>query len=199
MPDQRLSVVGTGFADVDLPPGQHATDAFPIMGAGPPPDVRTDRWTLAITTGDGNVVRSWDWTAFRALRHQQFTVDLHAARGWSKLATRWDGVRVSVLFEGLATDAEFAHIHTFDEYSTSLPLEDLLEMPSCIADGYDDRPIPPEHGGPARLLVPHLYLWKSAKWVRAIDLSDHDEPGTRERAGRHSYGDPWREQRDRAD
>jgi DMSO/TMAO reductase YedYZ molybdopterin-dependent catalytic subunit len=199
MPDRRLRVVGAGAPDLDLPPGQHLTETFPTVTTGPPPDVRTDRWTLSITTADGGASRSWDWTAFRGLPHEQFTVDLHAARGWSKLATRWDGVRMTVLFDGLATDAGFAHVHTYGEYRTSLPLDDLLEMPTWIADGYEDRPLPAEHGGPARLLVPHLYFWKSVKWVRAIELSDADEPGTSERAGRHAYGDPWREQRNRDD
>lgn len=164
------------------------------MSTEPPPEVRTDQWTLTVTSG-GGPLRSWDWTAFRGLRHEQFTVDLHAAQGWTTLATRWQGVRVSVLLDGLATDSEFALIRTYGEYRTSLPLEDLLEMPTWIADGYGDRPIAPARGGPARLLVPHLYLWKSAKWIREIRLSDHDEPGTSERNGRHHYGDPWREQR----
>ena len=182
----------------DLPPGQHATADFPVVATEPPPDVGLDRWTFTISTGAG-VVRRWDWDRFRALPSEQFTVDLHSVLGWSKLGTRWGGVPLRVLLDGLPTDAEFAHVHTYGGYTTNLPLEDLVEMPTWVALDYEGCPIPPEHGGPARLLVPHLYLWKSAKWVRALTLSDQDRPGTRERDGLHHYGDPWRQQRRRGD
>ena len=140
-------------------------------------------------------MRSWDWPAFRAMPHEKFCVDLHSELGWSRLATHWEGVPVGMLFADLDARAEFARIDTYSDCATNLPLEDLLEMPTWIADGYEGLPIPTARGGPARLLVPHLYLWKSAVWIRAINLSDHDQPGTRERAGWHNYGDPWREQR----
>lgn len=122
-------------------------------------------------------------------------MDLHSVMGWSKLATNWRGVPLRELWAGVSTAAEYAHIQTYGSYTTSLPLDDLVEMPTWIAFDYEDAPIPVEHGGPARLLIPHLYLWKSAKWVRRISLSNQDNPGTRERDGLHDYGDPWREQR----
>jgi len=140
-------------------------------------------------------LRSWDWPAFRAMPHEKFCVDLHSELGWSRLATHWEGVPVGMLFADLDARAEFARIDTYSDDTTNLPLDDLLEMPTWIADGYEGSPIPIARGGPARLLVPHLYLWKSAIGIRAISLSDHDQPGTRERAGLHNYGDPWLHQR----
>lgn len=160
--------------------------------------MRTEEWTFTIAT-DTRPLRTWDWAAFGALPTEQFTADLHSVLGWSKLATTWEGVPLSVLFRGLTTDAEFARIDSYGGYTTNLPLEDLLEMPTWIALSYQGRPISVEHGAPARLLVPHLYLWKSAKWISRIVLTEHDEPGTRERGGLHNYGDPWREQRYRED
>jgi DMSO/TMAO reductase YedYZ molybdopterin-dependent catalytic subunit len=184
--------------DSDLPPGQHATTEFPVESTETPPRVRRGEWTLTIAVG-ARVLRTWDWRAFRGLPHERFSVDLHSVLGWSKLATDWEGVPVQVLLADLEAEAEFARIDTYGDYTTNLPLEDLLEMPTWIADSYQGQPIAADHGGPARLLVPHLYLWKSAKWIRAISLTDHDQPGTRERGGLHNYGDPWRQQRYRDD
>lgn len=178
----------------DLPPGQHATTAFPIVSTMPPPRVRTAHWTFTLTTETG-LKRTWRWAAFRALPAEKFDVDLHSVQGWSKLGTNWAGVPLRILLDGVRTTAEYAHVATYGDYTTSVPLEDLQEMPTWIAYEYEGEPIPIDHGGPARLLIPHLYLYKSAKWVRGITLSDHDEPGTREREGLHHYGDPWREQR----
>lgn len=195
MPNKRLGLVGQApVAEPDLPPGQHATTEFPVVSTETPPSVRTDEWTFTIASG-ASMLRTWDWAAFRALPTEQFTADLHSVLGWSKLATSWQGVPLSILFDGLSTGVEFARIETYGDYTTNLPLEDLLEMPTWIALGHEGEPIPAEHGGPARLLVPHLYLWKSVKWVRRITLTHDDEPGTRERQGLHNYGDPWREQR----
>ena len=188
-------ITGPGWRSrPDLPPGQHATTEFPVVSTQPPPRVRTAQWTFTLTTETG-LQRLWSWAAFRALQAEMFCVDLHSVHGWSKLATNWTGVPLLTMLDGVRTTAEYAHLCTYGDYTTSVPLEDLLEMPTWIAHGYEGRPIPVAHGGPARLLIPHLYLFKSAKWVRGITLSDHDEPGTRERGGLHHYGDPWREQR----
>jgi DMSO/TMAO reductase YedYZ molybdopterin-dependent catalytic subunit len=114
---------------------------------------------------------------------------------WSKLGTSWRGVSLDTLLADVESAAEYAVAHSFGGYTTNVPVEDLTDGQAWIAFQYDDEPLPPEHGGPARLLVPHLYLWKSAKWVRGIQLLVQDEPGFWETAGYHNYGDPWREQR----
>jgi DMSO/TMAO reductase YedYZ molybdopterin-dependent catalytic subunit len=183
-----------GATDADLPPGQYATQQFPVVSIDSTPPMSKENWAFTLTTEHGQV-RRWDWVAMRALPSEQVCVDLHSVTGWSKLATNWEGVSVHTLFESVSTTAEYALVHTYGEYTTNLPLEDLLEMPSWIAFCYEGHELSAEHGGPARLLVPHLYLWKSAKWVRGITLSDQDQPGTRERQGYHNYGDPWRQQR----
>jgi len=140
-------------------------------------------------------VHRWDWDAFRALPSEEVTKDLHCVTRWSKLGTRWEGVAIDTLLEDVETAAVFAFVSSYGGYSTNLPLEDLRDGRAWIAFSYDGEDLSPEHGGPARLLVPHLYLWKSAKWVRGITLSDTDQPGFWETAGYHEYGDPWREQR----
>jgi DMSO/TMAO reductase YedYZ molybdopterin-dependent catalytic subunit len=184
--------------DIELPPGQYVTDDFPLEAAGTPPTVRTDEWTFSIVAG-GQTIGLWDWPSFQALPHEPVNVDLHSEHGWSKLATEWHGVPLSGLFDGLDLQEEFVRVDTFGEYSTNLPLEDLLEMPTWLVDAYQGEPLTAERGGPARLLVPHLYLWKSAMWIRSITATKDDQPGTRERGGRHNYGDPWRQQRFRND
>lgn len=190
--------VGGSAADAELPPGQHVTTSGLVEPAHVAPRVGRARWTFSISL-DGALLRTWTWRGLQAMPHQRMCVDLHSEVGWSALATSWEGVPMSALFAGLHVQAEFALVETYTGSSTNLPVEDLLEMPTWIADGYEGRPIPPDAGGPARLLVPHLYLGKSARWVRTIDLSDRDRPGTRERSGLHHYGDPWLEQRYRDD
>jgi DMSO/TMAO reductase YedYZ molybdopterin-dependent catalytic subunit len=178
----------------DLPPGQYLTTDFPVLSAGPTPRVDLDDWSLTVTTETGTVHR-WDWPAFTALPSAEVTVDLHCVTRWSKLGTTWLGVSLDTLLEDVETAADYALVDAFGGYTTNLPLEDLLDGQAWIAYEYDGSPLAAEHGGPARLLVPHLYLWKSAKWVSGLRLSDLDEPGFWETAGYHNYGDPWREQR----
>ncbi|GAB4587688.1 hypothetical protein Ntsu_55200 [Nocardia sp. IFM 10818] len=126
-------------------------------------------------------------------------VDIHCVTRWSKLDTDWQGVSFDILLENVETQAEFAYITSYGGYTTNLPLADLIDGQAWIVHTYGGQDLHPEHGGPARLLVPHLYLWKSAKWVKSIQLLDHDESGFWETAGYHSYGDPWREQRYQGD
>jgi DMSO/TMAO reductase YedYZ molybdopterin-dependent catalytic subunit len=196
-----VSVVTRGFAgrrrdDPHLPPGQYLVrgDDFPVLSAGPTPRVDLDRWELAVTTESG-ARRAWTWPEFRALPSEQITVDLHCVTKWSKLRTQWNGVSLDTLLTDVETEAQHALVHAYGGYSTNLPLADLLDGRAWIAFGYDGDELDAEHGGPARLLVPHLYLWKSAKWVREIQLLVQDEPGFWESVGYHNYGDPWREQR----
>ncbi|WP_440103234.1 sulfite oxidase-like oxidoreductase [Streptosporangium sp. H16] len=195
-----MGIVSPGFfgrrraGSPDLPPGQYLTEDFPVLSAGPTPLVSTDDWSLGVTTETGEVVR-WNWAELNALPVERFTVDLHCVTKWSKLGTTWEGVSLDTLLDGVETSAEYALATSYGGYTTNLPLEDLLDGRAWIAVRYEGEPITPEHGGPARLLVPHLYLWKSAKWVRGLRLLDEDQPGFWEGVGYHNYGDPWREQR----
>ena len=178
----------------DLPPGQYLTEDFPVLSAGPTPRVRLEDWEFTVTAESGKVHR-WDWAALQALPAQQFTVDLHCVTRWSKFGTSWEGVSLDTLLDGVETTADYALVSCYGGYTTNLPLADLRDGQAWIAFSYDGEELDPEHGGPARLLVPHLYLWKSAKWVNEIRLQEHDTPGFWESVGYHNYGDPWQEQR----
>ena len=199
-----MGIVTPGFrgrrrrADVQLPPGQYLTRDFPVLSAGPTPLVDRDTWELAVTTEAG-AVHQWSWRKLLALPQEQPVVDIHCVTKWSKLGTSWQGVSLDVLLADVQTAAEFAVVRSHGGYTTNLPLQDLLGGKAWIVHGYDGQPLQPAHGGPARLLVPHLYLWKSAKWVRGIDLVEQDQPGFWETLGYHDYGDPWREQRYQGD
>jgi DMSO/TMAO reductase YedYZ molybdopterin-dependent catalytic subunit len=187
---------GAGSADEHLPPGQYLVrgDDFPVLSTGPTPRVDTATWQFTVTTETGRR-HVWDWAQLMALPTDTPRVDLHCVTRWSKLGTEWEGVILDAFLADVETSAEYALVHSYGGYTTNLPLADLLDGQAWIAFGYDGAPLAPEHGGPARLLVPHLYLWKSAKWVRGITLLPADEPGFWEGVGYHNYGDPWREQR----
>jgi DMSO/TMAO reductase YedYZ molybdopterin-dependent catalytic subunit len=196
-----MAIISRGFmgrrpeVDTDrLPPGQYVTYDFPVLSAGPTPRIPLDRWNFTIT-GLIDQPRSWTWDQFDALPKEAVTHDIHCVTKWSKLDTTWTGVSLDVLLEGIETAATHVLASSHGGYTTNLPLADLRQGRAWIATGYDDAPLAPEHGGPARLLVPHLYFWKSAKWVRGIELLGGDNPGFWERNGYHNYGDPWREQR----
>ena len=182
-------------ADSDrIPPGQYVTSGFPVLSAGPTPRVALDQWSFVIR-GELDEPRSWSWEELRALPREDITVDIHCVTKWSKLDTDWTGVSIDTLLEGVDTPAE--HVLAFCDggYTTNVPLEDVTGGRAWLAFGYDGEPLDPEHGGPVRLLVPHLYFWKSAKWVRGLRLTATDEPGFWESNGYHIYGDPWKEQR----
>ena len=177
-----------------VPPGQYVTSDFPVLSAGPTPRVSLDEWTFSIR-GQVDEPRSWSWDEFQALPREDITVDIHCVTKWSKLDTGWAGVSMDTLLAGVETAAE--HVLAFCDggYTTNLLLEDVTGGRAWVAFGYDGDPLDPEHGGPARLLVPHLYFWKSAKWLQGLRVMDHDEPGFWEMRGYHNYGDPWKEQR----
>ena len=178
----------------DLPPGQYLTHDFPVLSAGPTPGVDLDRWRFEMVTESGD--RSeWSWPDLMALPRETVTVDLHCVTRWSKLGTTWTGVSLDTLLADVETSADYALVHSYGGYTTNLPLADLLGGKAWVAYAYDGDDLEPEHGGPARLLVPHLYFWKSAKWVRGFQLLTEDTPGFWEAVGYHNYGDPWREQR----
>ena len=195
-----MGVVTPGFrgrrrrGDADLPPGQYLTDDFPVLSAGPTPRVPAERWAFTIATEAGKA-HEWSWSQLMGLPAEEPVVDIHCVTKWSKLGTRWTGVSLDTLLAGVETAADYALVRSYGGYTTNLPLEDLLDGKAWLAYRYEGEDLSPEHGGPARLLVPHLYFWKSAKWVRGIQLLLHDEPGFWESLGYHEYGDPWREQR----
>lgn len=195
-----MAIVTRGFggrrprAPEPLPPGQYLTDGFPVLSAGPTQYVDTDDWELTVTTETGER-SSWAWTDLMSLPSEDIEVDLHCVTRWSKLHTRWRGVSVETLLEDVETTADFVMAHCYGGYTTNLPLEELLDGQAWVAFAHDDEPLRPEHGGPARLLVPHLYLWKSAKWLSGVTLMTDDEPGFWEGFGYHNHGDPWREER----
>ncbi len=195
-----MGTISRGFfgrrtvADAKLPPGQYLTTDFPVLSAGPTPQIALDKWEFTIDDGS-NVLRRWNWKSLRELPTENITVDLHCVTRWSKLGTHWEGVSLDTILGEIETDAEYAMVRSYGDYTTNLPLADLKNKQSWIAFRFDDEDLVPEHGGPARLLVPHLYLWKSAKWVRGIRLMHEDQPGFWESLGYHDYGDPWREQR----
>jgi DMSO/TMAO reductase YedYZ molybdopterin-dependent catalytic subunit len=177
-----------------LPPGQYLVDGFPVLSAGPTPHTPLDEWTFTVE-GAVQEPRTWTWDELRALPSEEVTTDIHCVTKWSKLDTRWRGVSLDVLLGEVATSAEHVLAYSDGDYTTNLPLEDVLDGQAWIAYEYGGEPLESEHGGPARLLVPHLYFWKSAKWVRGLRLLDEDEPGFWEGYGYHNYGDPWKEQR----
>ncbi|WP_265522316.1 sulfite oxidase-like oxidoreductase [Oerskovia flava] len=183
---------------VALPPGQYVTEDFPVLSAGPTPRVDTATWQLDVVTETG-ATHSWSWADLMRLDQEEPTVDLHCVTRWSKFGTSWRGVSLDTLLADVASAADFALVGAYGGYTTNLPLADLLGGKAWIVHTYDGAPLHPVHGGPARLLVPHLYLWKSAKWVRSIRLMVQDSPGFWEQLGYHDYGDPWREQRYQGD
>ena len=177
-----------------IPPGQYVTNDFPVLAAGPTPHTPLDQWTFTVR-GAVDEPRSWSWDELHALPEEGITKDIHCVTKWSKLDTSWMGVSVDDLLAGIDTTAEYVLAFCDGGYTTNLPLEDVTGGKAWIAYGYDGEPLDPEHGGPARLLVPHLYFWKSAKWIAGIRVMDHDEPGFWEQNGYNNHGDPWKEER----
>ncbi|HLY25484.1 MAG TPA: sulfite oxidase-like oxidoreductase [Aggregatilineales bacterium] len=179
-----------------VPPGQYATRDFPVLSAGPTPRLPLDRWTFTLEGLVRDSVR-WTWAEFLALPLQQFNVDIHCVTKWSKLDTRWEGVSVDTLLEHADLDpkAQFVTAYCEGGYTTNMPLPDVLNGQAFVAYKFDGKPLSPEHGGPARLVVPHLYFWKSAKWVRGLRFMEQDKPGFWESLGYNNHGDPWKEER----
>ena len=197
-----MAVLSRGFgrgrqrrADDRLPPGQYDVgDGFPVLAAGPTPHTALAAWDLSVHDGTGER-RRWSWEEFRALPREALTVDIHCVTSWSKFDTRWEGVALDTLLAGVDTTAAYVLAESDGGYTTNLPLEDLTGGRAWVVHEYGGEPLDREHGGPARLLVPHLYFWKSAKWLRGLTLTVEDEPGFWEGYGYNNYGDPWREQR----
>ncbi len=183
--------------DERLPPGQYDTGSdWPVLTAEVTPTIDTARWTMRV---DGLVghEQTWTWDDLHALPASEYRGDIHCVTTWSKLGTSFGGISVDVLLEAAHPDPSATHVLATSTtgYTTNLPLSHLRNGQAWLAWSFEGRPLPREHGGPVRLLVPHLYFWKSAKWITRLTLLDHDEPGFWERNGYHNLGDPWREQR----
>ena len=193
---RRDELVAQGIDPSRLPPGQYLTDRFPVLHAGVTPRIDLAEWTFAV---DGLVAepRSWTFEEFADLPRVTQTFDIHCVTRWSKLDTTWEGVSVTELMSRIAPAPEASHVLVLAEhgFTANLPLEDFLAEPNLFAFRYDGKDLDRDHGWPVRLVVPHLYFWKSVKWVRGLRFLDHDEPGFWERNGYHMYGDPFREQR----
>jgi len=179
-----------------IPAGQYLTTDYPVLSAGPTPRVNLDRWSLRIEGLVSEPVE-WTWEEFLALPDREWTVDISCVTKWTKLDMRWRGVSVDTLFEHVALDPSAAFVIAWSDggYTTNLPLGDVLNGQAFVAFEYDGRPLTPEHGGPARLVVPGRYFWKSAKWIRGLRLQREDEPGFWESLGYHNHADQWREER----
>jgi DMSO/TMAO reductase YedYZ molybdopterin-dependent catalytic subunit len=195
-----MAVISRGFfgrrreENPDLPPGQYLTEDFPVLSAGPTPVIDTADWAFTIESESG-LVTTWTWEQLKALPIEDINTDIHCVTRWSKFGTSWRGVSLDTLFAGIDTDDEYVMAHSYGGYTTNVPLADLLGGKAWIAFEYDGKDLEPEHGGPARLLIPHLYFWKSAKWIRGLRMQRRDDPGFWEQNGYHLYGDPWLEQR----
>jgi DMSO/TMAO reductase YedYZ molybdopterin-dependent catalytic subunit len=201
-----MSPISRGFtgrrhSDADpsrIPPGQHLTNDFPVLSAGPTPHTPLDHWSFTIT-GEVDQPASWTWETFLDLPSQTPTVDISCVTKWTRLDTTWRGVSLDTLLDAVQTEAEYLTAWSDGGYTTNLTLEDVTDGKAWVAYEFGGEPLEPEHGGPARLLVPHLYFWKSAKWVRGLTLTRDDKPGFWEGYGYHNHGDPWREQRYQGD
>jgi DMSO/TMAO reductase YedYZ molybdopterin-dependent catalytic subunit len=192
---------GRAIRDPRLPPGQYdAGSTWPVLTAEPTPKLATESWTFRV---EGLVGRptTWTWDEIHQLPPARFDGDIHCVTTWSKLGVTFGGVSVDTLLEAAGPLPSVTHVlalcHT--GYTTNLPLADVTDGKAWVVWDYEGQPLPVEHGGPARLLVPHLYFWKSAKWVAGLRLLDHDEQGFWERNGYHDRGDPWLEQRYQGD
>lgn len=183
-----------------LPPGQYETHDFPVLTAGPTPRIPIETWTFSLN-GLVYTPVTWTWEQFQLLPQQEFTVDIHCVTKWSKFDMRWRGISVETLLEHIVIKPEAKYVMAYSHggYTTNLSLDYLRQGKAFIGMQVDGEPLAAEHGGPARLVVPKLYFWKSAKWIQGLRFMAHDQPGFWEQAGYSMYGDPWKEQRYRSD
>jgi DMSO/TMAO reductase YedYZ molybdopterin-dependent catalytic subunit len=182
--------------DTRLPPGQHLVKNWPVLDLGRQPDMSRERWRLKIR---GLVERpvTLDWAGFMALPQKTVRSDIHCVTTWSRYDNDWTGVTTQDLLEAVEPrrEAGFELLHGYDGYTTNLPLADFAAAGALLAHSWQGKPLTRDHGGPVRLVVPHLYFWKSAKWIAAIDVLGKNKPGFWEVNGDHMRGDPWAEER----
>jgi DMSO/TMAO reductase YedYZ molybdopterin-dependent catalytic subunit len=178
-----------------VPPGQYLTKGFPIMTYGQTPHIDTTQWQLRVW-GLAST-KTLTWADIMNLPQHEFTADFHCVTRWSKLDVHWQGVKVSDFMQLIEVDSTATHLmqHCYGGYTTNIPLVDFLNPGNFFAHTLFDEPLPLEHGGPLRLVVPHLYAWKSAKWINGLEFLDRDQSGFWERNGYHRRGEPWTEER----
>ena len=178
-----------------VPPGQHLAKRFPVLSCEETPHLSTHDWTFEVS---GLISpRTFSWQEMMDLPQSQFTADFHCVTRWSKLDVSWTGIKITDLMQQVELDPSVTHVmaHCYGGYTTNLTLEDFLRDENFLAHTLFDEPLPPDHGGPMRLVVPHLYAWKSAKWIRGLEFLDHEELGFWEKNGYHRRGEPWAEER----
>ena len=193
---RKPSTLTTDAPEGRLPPRQVLTRRFPVLSAGTIPPIDLETWSFTVWNGPKPLVR-WDWTGFNALPRTRWTKDIHCVTRWSKLDVAFEGVLVDDLMDAanLAPPTPYTLALCHGDYSTNLSYRDLADGKAMIATHAEGQPLTPEHGGPARLVVPHLYFWKSAKWVRGLRFTRRDEAGFWELRGYHMRGDPWKSER----
>jgi DMSO/TMAO reductase YedYZ molybdopterin-dependent catalytic subunit len=179
-----------------VPPGQHETTEFPVLSIGPTPLIDMQNWRLVVTVR-GEERLCLDWSAFNDLASSSWNGDIHCVTRWSKFDTSWRGISIDTILEaaGIAMPPAYLLAVSKDGYSTNLPTSDVIGGKALVATHFEDEALGRHHGGPARLFVPHLYFWKSAKWLCELHFNDEETPGFWETRGYHIYGDPWHEQR----
>ncbi len=192
----RAKYVKAGVDAARIPPGQYVTERWPVLHEGAVPALDTDQWTFRV---DGLVAdpTEWSWSEFSALGRATVHTDIHCVTKWTKLDTDWEGVPVRAVWDAVGADpnAGAVMVHAIGGYTANLPVDDFLRDENLFADTFDGVPLTADHGGPMRLIVPHLYFWKSVKWVTGFTVLAQDAPGFWEQNGYHIYGDPFREQR----
>ena len=192
----RDELSARGIDPARVPPGQYVTERFPVLHAGVIPEVDLATWDFSV---DGLVAtaKRWMWDEFRSLPNERLTADIHCVTKWSKLDTEWEGIPVRSVWDQLEPDPAATHVlvKAYHGFTANLPLEDFLREGNLFAHSYGGSPLEADHGYPLRLVVPHLYFWKSVKWVRGFTVRNQDQPGFWERNGYHMYGDPFKEQR----
>ena len=189
------------LSDNRLPLRQVRTRKWPVLDANGPPKIDLRTWEFSVS-GLVDAPKSWRWEEFQKLPRVRVFADFHCVTRWSRLGNLWEGVRTTELLHhvNLQHNARFVLVHAYDEnWSTNMPMDSFFAEDSLFADTHDGEPIPVEHGGPLRLIVPRLYGWKSAKWIRGVEFLSQDQAGFWERGGYHMRGDPWREERYRDD
>ncbi len=193
---QGQELEARGLDPARLPPGQYFTDRFPVLHAGTVPDIDLANWDFTID-GLGIEARVLDYAEFRSLPSSKITADIHCVTKWSKFDTEWEGVAVPEVLKLVEVPATATHVlvHAEHGFTANLPIEDFARQGNLFAYNFGGEPLELDHGWPLRLVVPHLYFWKSVKWTRGFTFLDRDEPGFWERNGYHMYGDPFQEQR----
>ncbi|MFL2664417.1 MAG: molybdopterin-dependent oxidoreductase [Dehalococcoidia bacterium] len=188
------------YKNEKIPPGQYLEKSFPVLSAGPTIYIDKQSWDFSIMKEE-KIISKFSWNDLIAFPHKLINTDIHCVTKWSKLDTNWIGVSFDEILSNLSIEKKYQYIMAFSDggYTTNIPIDDIINGKGYLVYKYDNDDITPEHGGPVRLFIPHLYFWKSAKWIRGIKLLENDEPGFWEKYGYHMYGDPWKEQRYQGD